>query len=139
MNSRGDRAAPGLRALLAASSLALALSGCVGVPGLDPEGEPVAVVDADAERAAAVAEMRALAETGDAMPFPDAFQSEQTARLAMRGEPRSLAEVQALEAELTLIAERRAAASDPREIAALEARARELRRLALLAGAGRLR
>jgi hypothetical protein len=125
--------------LLAASCLGLGLFGCVGVPGLDPMGEPVAVVDADPERAAAVAEMRALAETGDAMPFPDAFQSEQTARLAMRDEPRSLAEVQALEAELTLIAERRAAASDPREIAALEARARELRRLALLAGAGRLR
>jgi len=65
------------------------------------------------------------------MPFPDVYQTEQTNRLALRGEPRSVADVQAIEAELSVIAERRAATTDPREIAALEKRAKELRRLAL--------
>jgi hypothetical protein len=133
MIARVSQNTPDACALLALVCLALALSGCVGVPGLDPEEQAV-VSGGDPKRAAAVAEMRALAEAGDAMPFPDAFQAEQTARLAVRGEPRSVGEVQAIEAELTLIAERRAAASDPREIAALEARAQELRRLALVAG-----
>ena len=69
----------------------LAIAGCVGVPGLDPAGEPAAVTGVSPERAAALADMRAQAEAGDAMPFPDAYQSEQTARLALRGEPRSVA------------------------------------------------
>jgi hypothetical protein len=79
--------------------------------------------------------MRAKAEAGDKMPFPDAYQSEQTNRLALRGEPRSVAEVQAIEAEMSVIAERRAATTDPRELAALDKRAKELRRLALLSQA----
>lgn len=90
---------------------------------------------ANPERAAAVAEMRAEAEAGDHMPFPDPYQAAQSKRLALRGEPRSYAEVQAIQAELTLIAARRAAATDPGEVARLDARARELRRLALAAGA----
>jgi hypothetical protein len=49
--------------------------------------------------------------------------------LAARPEPRSLYDADAVEAELRLIAERRSAAADPAEIAALDARARELRRL----------
>jgi hypothetical protein len=87
------------------------------------------------ERAAAIAEMRAEAEAGDRMPFPDPYQAVQSRRLALRGEPRSYAEVQAIQAELTLIAARRAATTDPGEIARLDARAKELRRLALAAGA----
>lgn len=75
--------------------------------------------------------MRAKAEAGETMPFPDVYQSEQTNRLALRGEPRSVAEVEAIESELSVIAERRAKATDAREIAALDARAKELRRLAL--------
>ena len=98
---------------------------------LKPPAEPVAITSTNPERAAAIADMRAQAEAGDAMPFPDVYQTEQTNRLALRGEPRSIAEVQAIEAELTVIAERRAATTDPREIAALDKRAKELRRLAL--------
>jgi hypothetical protein len=129
--SRGNTSR--LEALVAVSSLALALSGCVGVPGLEPEGGPTPIAAASPERAAAVAEIRAQAQAGDAMAFPDAYQSAQTARLALREEPRSIAEVQAIEAELTLIAEQRAATSDAREIAALDAKAKELRRLAMAA------
>ena len=128
---RGDTSR--LAALIAASGLAFALCGCVGLPGLDPEGGPTPIAAKSPERAAAVAEIRAQAEAGEAMPFPDAYQSAQTARLALREEPRSIAEVQAIEAELTLIAERRAATSDTREIAALDAKAKELRRLAMAA------
>lgn len=99
----------------------------------------MAVAETSPERAAAIAEMRAQAAAGDQMPYPDAFQAEQTARLVVREEPRTLADVQSIEAELTLVAERRAASRDPSEIAALDERARQLRRLALAAGAGELR
>ena len=131
MISRGGGTAPRLRALIVASASALALSGCVGIPGFDPENSPTASAPSSPERAEALAEIRAQAKAGDTMPFPDAYQSVQTSRLASREEPRSIAEVQAIEAELTLIAEQRSATSDPREIAALDARAKELRRLAL--------
>ena len=77
--------------------------------------------------------MRAQAAAGDTMPYPDAFQTEQTTRLAARAEPRRSPRCEAIEAELALIAERRAASTDPSEIAALDARAAELRRLALAA------
>lgn len=115
----------------------LALAACQGVPGVDSVRQPMASAAPamSPERAAAVAEMRAMAEAGDRMPFPDAFQTEQRARLVLRSEPRSVVEVQAIEAELTVIAERRTVATDPHEIAALEARAKELRRLALAADA----
>ena len=75
-------------------------------------GRPASVAATGPERAAAVAEMRAAAEAGDQMPFPDAFQAEQTARLAARGEPPNVADVLAIQAELALIAERRAKTSD---------------------------
>ena len=98
---------------------------------LRPPPEAVAVSSTSPERAAAIADMRARAEAGDKMPFPDVYQSEQTSRLALRGEPRSVADAQAIEAQLTMIAEQRAATTDPRELAALDKRAKELRRLAL--------
>ena len=115
--------------------LSVVLAGCVGVSGLDPEAPPASVAATGPERAAAIAEMRAAAEAGDQMPFPDAFQAEQTARFAARGEPRTVEDVLAIQAELALIAERRSKTSDAREIAALDARAKELRRLALAARA----
>jgi hypothetical protein len=118
--------------LSAAALLCAATGGCLGLPDLDK----VAAVPPNATpRAAAIAEMRAEAAAGDRMPYPDAFQSEQTTRLAAREEPLSTAEVEAIQAELALITERRAATSDAREIAALEARAKELRRLVLRSGA----
>lgn len=126
-------------ALLPAFGLAAALAGCVGIPGMNPEATSAVAPATSPERAAAVAEMRARAEAGDSMPFPDVFQSAQVTRLALREEPRSVPDVQAIEAELTIIAERRAASRDATEIAALDARARELRRLALAAGKGELR
>lgn len=125
------------RAALSAPFLALLLTGCLGVPDVDQQ--EAAVTASSPERAAAIAEMRAQAAAGDQMPYPDAFQAEQTARLVLRDEPRSLGDVQEIEAELALIADRRAASNDPSEIAALDQRARQLRRLALAAGAGDLR
>jgi len=86
------------------------------------------------ERAAALAGMRAeMAAVNSTAPAESPVQ--QTMRLAGREEPRSLAEVEAIEAELALVAKRRANAG-PGEIAALEARASELRRLAAAAQAG---
>lgn len=119
-----------------ACGLLLLAGGCTAIPGHE-SSDPLVVTESGAgsagmtpERAAAVAEIRAQAEASGAQPFQDALQTEQTTRLAAREEPRSVGEVQAIEAELLLIAERRAAASDPAELAALEARARELQRLA---------
>jgi hypothetical protein len=119
-----------------AACLALFAFGCMAIPGHD-DGNPLVVTESgpgsanvSPERAAAVAEIRAQAEASEALPFPEALQSTETARLAAREEPRTVGDVQAIEAELLLIASRRAAASDPAEVAALEERARELRRLA---------
>jgi hypothetical protein len=127
------------RQILAGLCVVCGLAACTGFPGLDPYAGADAGLPADPQRAAAIAEMRAMAEAGDEMPYPDAFQREQTARLAVRAEPLGVPEVQAIEAELALIAERRAATGDAGEIAALDARARELRRLALAAGHADLR
>ena len=87
------------------------------------------------ERAAAVAQMRANATAGDILPYPDAFQREQTLRLAARPEPRSVMDSEAIQAELASIARREASAVTPQEIAALKARAAELQRLAAQAQA----
>lgn len=95
--------------------------------------------DPSPERTGAVSEMRANAEAGDAMPAPDVFQSAQTARLAARPEPKPLGDVAAIEAELADIAERERSAVAPGELAALKARAEELRRIAATARAGSLR
>src|SRR5262245_49167742 len=131
MNPQGDLSAPRFARFLGALTLAAALAGCSTLSVLRQPAEPVAVASTNPERAAVIADMRAKAEAGDAMPFPDVYQTEQTNRLALRGEPRSVGEVQAIESELSVIAERRARTTDPREIAALDARAKELRRLAL--------
>ena len=102
---------------MAAACLAVALSGCMGAPDL---GQAPIAGTVSPERAAAIAEMRAQAEAGDSMPYPDVFLAEQTARLTARVEPLPVADVQAIETELTLIAEQRALARDPSEIAALD-------------------
>jgi hypothetical protein len=120
-----------------AAGLAVALMGCMSRPDLTASTEPTVTVSP--ERAAAIAEMRAMAEAGDSMPYPDAFQTEQTARLITREEPHDVIDARAIETELALIAEQRAKARDPSEIAALDERARQLRKLALSASAGGLR
>ena len=139
MNLVSRRLVPGRRLSPLALLLAIGPAACVGSPDLDRGSDPLVVTEAGAvgyqpeqpaERAAAVAEMRASAEAGDLMPYPDAFQAAQAARLAARPEPYSVAEAEAIEAELAAIARRRAAATDPAELAALQARAEELRRLA---------
>jgi hypothetical protein len=110
------------------------LGGCLGAAergATDPlvitESSPAVASNLPQEREAVVAEIRAKAEAGQAMPFPEVGISAETERLAARPEPRSAAEVEAIEAELALIARRRALSPDPAEIAALEARARTLR------------
>jgi hypothetical protein len=133
-----NRAASGFARLLTAAALCAAMSGCFGAPDLDST-EVAVVGDMTPERAAAVAEMRAQAAAGDKMRYPDAFQTQQTARLAARGEPLTVAEVEAVQTELASIAERRAVATDAREIALLEARARELRLLVLRTGSEQVR
>jgi hypothetical protein len=85
----------------------LVLSGCMGEPRPGPRAEVSAPVE------------NAL------LPGPEVTPAE----LAARPEPRSATEVAAIEAELALIAEQRAGGVSAGEIAALEARARELRRL----------
>ena len=122
---------PALSILLAALA-----SACVGPdtdadPGVIAEpGAGPAVGEGDAERAMAVAQMRERAEGGGDLPYPDVFQREQMLRLASRPEPRGLSTVEALEAELAEIGRRQAAAVSDAELAALQARAAELRRLA---------
>lgn len=76
-----------------------------------------------------------VAEPGPAGQTPALSPTE----LAARPEPRSAAEVAAIEAELELVAKQRGGTADPREIAALEARAAELQRLAAAAAAGPIR
>jgi hypothetical protein len=123
-------------------ALGLLVSGCVGtsrLTGLPPAAAPVATAapakpGADPTREEVVAEMRAEAEQKGEAPYPDVFQTERSARLALRPEPRGVPEAQAVMAELALIAKKREAATSEREIAALEARARELQRLVDAAG-----
>ena len=135
MKSPSGRPVPAKVSLAIATGLLL--SGCVGAPDLEARDPLVVTETGSATPAAnapgrelATAEMRAAAEAGDSQPFPDVFQSAQTNALAARGEPRSVGEIAAIEAELLQIARRRASASDAAEVAALEARAQELRRLA---------
>ncbi len=125
----------------------LLLGGCLGPPDLDAGSDPLVVTEASRglpveqspTRAAVVSEMRAKAEAGDAMPAPDVFQSAQTARLAARPEPKPIGDVASVEAELAAIAERERTAVTPGELAALKARADELRRIAAAVRAGSLR
>jgi hypothetical protein len=129
VNPRRGQQAPFGATVLVVSALGLA--GCASNSLFHPPAETSVAVPANPARAAAIAEMRQQAEEGDRMPFPDAYQTEQTTRLAHRDEPRSVEDVRAVEAELTEIAARRARTTDPHELAALDARAKELLRLAL--------
>jgi hypothetical protein len=133
MNFERIRGAGAFVRFTAAAALCTALAGCFGLPDLDST-QVTPTPGMSPERAQAIAEMRAQAVAGEKMPYPDAFQREQTARLATRGEPLTISEVDAIQAELGLIAKRRAVATDAREIAALEARERELRALVLASG-----
>lgn len=117
---------------------ALLLGGCLGVPDIDSE-DPLVVTETGLqpdresqsfERQAAVAEIREQARRGDALPYPDAFQAAQTTRLAARPEPLAVASIEAIERELADVRRRRQSAVTPAEIAALQAREAELRRLA---------
>jgi hypothetical protein len=118
-------------------SAALVLSGCVGGPG-EKSTDSLVITEETAPvspaRAQAIAEMRAEVAAINERP-PAESPAEQTLRLSRRAEPRTMAEVEAIEAELALIAQRRAGAS-PSEVAALDTRAAELRRLAAAAQAG---
>jgi len=132
MNSWRIRSVPCCAAAIVAATAVL-LGGCLSAPGLNAS-DPLVVTEgaqpASPERAAAVASIRAEAQAGATQEIPDTSEAQRAASLAAREEPRSTAEVAAIEAELLLLAERRSAASDATEIAALDARARELRRLA---------
>jgi len=147
MNTGRTRRVPA-RCCLGLAALSILLAGCTGMPDIDAADDPLVVtedagVSPDAgrsqARAAAIAEMRARAAAGDAAAFPEVFQSEQSARLAARPEPRPVGGVYAIQAELTELARRRQAAQSAAEIAELDRRAAELRRLAEQAGAGGLR
>jgi hypothetical protein len=116
------RAAAGLLA----GALALACGGCFGVPDIEA-GAPAAGAVPATPRDRAIAEMHAEAVAGDRMPYPSTVQANRAA-LAARSEPLSTQQVEAIQTELSLIAAKRAQTSDAKEIAALDARARELRR-----------
>ena len=118
--------------------LALALGGCLAVPDVDSD-DPLVVTesgvqpdpaDQSPERRAALAEIRAKARQGDALPYPDPFQAAQTARLVARPEPLPVRSIEAIEAELAEVRRLQQSAVTPAEIAALRAREAELRRLA---------
>jgi hypothetical protein len=111
-----------------ASAGLLALSACAPGPDTADLGPPVA---ADARRSAAVAEMRAKAESVETSPYP----SVASQRSSAFPPPQSVADVAAQQAELELLAKRRSGAVSAAELSRLEARAVELRRLAQAANA----
>ena len=127
MNFRRSRAVPHL-AITSALCLALTLGACRG-PDLSPgTGSLVAgQAPVSPERVAAVAEMRRRGDAADALPYPGAFQAEQTKRLAARQEPRRGPDAAAIQAELAALAVLRQAATTPEEIAELRLREAELR------------
>ncbi len=132
--------------LLAAGGMVLVLAGCMGQPNLDSSADTRVVTAADApspdvtpERAAVVAEMRGRAEMVEATAYPDAFRGGRTRELAARPEPRSVSDVAAIQAELAAIARQKQGQVSPQELALLEARARELRRLAAQSQPGTIR
>jgi len=107
----------------------LALFACAPGPDTGDLAPPVA---ADARRSAAVAEMRAKAESADTSPYPSIAPQQSSAFPP----PQSVADIAAQQAELELLAKRRSGAVSAAELARLEARAVELRRLAQAANAG---
>jgi hypothetical protein len=138
MNLQRSLRGPG-PAELVAITLALLLAGCFGPPKTGIASDSLVVTEVEQglaldaadspERAAARTEIRRQAAAAEALPDPNGDQAGSMSHLAARPEPRSVAEVRAIEAELALVAERRASATDAAEIAALEERAEELRRL----------
>lgn len=125
---------------LAAACLTVPLGGCFGP---DLASQPLVASEPGApppspERVAAVAEIRARGDAADDLPYPDAFQAEQTARLAARPEPRPASDVADIEAELAAIAQLQQTATTPEEIAELQARADALRRKSAADQAGRV-
>jgi hypothetical protein len=80
--------------------------------------------------------MREKGAAAESAGFPPAFQADRTRRFAAREEPRAVFEAEAIEAELAAIGARPENLSSPGEIAAMEARAKELRRLRAEAQAG---
>jgi hypothetical protein len=119
--------------------MALGFVVCACTPDLEQSADALVVTETGVvgysgpqspERAAAVAEMRQNAEAGVLLPYPDVFRTEQVVRLAARPEPRPLSQAEAIAAELAAIARRQSGAISQQELAALEARAAELRRLA---------
>lgn len=134
MNPGRSLLVPAMRASIA-SGLLLIAGSCLGPPDLETGSDPLVVTETQAsasvspERAAAVAEMRNKAEAAESVAYPPAFQAERTRRFAAREEPRAVREAEAIEGELSALAAGRANASSPGEIAAMEARAAELRRL----------
>ena len=146
MNTIASRRVPPATTLVVGALLAVAvgaLGGCIGGRGINtvsgPGMDPAVVANAPTApqspaRIEAVADMRARAEADDKAPFPDVFQSARLAELASRGEPRPVGEVKSVQAELSEIARRRQAATDPAELAALKAREAKLRRLAATKG-----
>jgi hypothetical protein len=141
MNPGRSRLVPSFAVALAFGGLAVPLGGCFGP---DLASQPLVASEPGAapptpERVAAVAEIRAKGDAADNLPYPDAFQAEQTARLAVRPEPRPASDVAGIEAELAAIALLQENASTAEERAELQARADALRRKAAEDQAGRVR
>ena len=132
---------PAVRASIAAGLLLVAGS-CLGPPDLDTGSDPLVVTEAatgkavSPERAAAIAEMREKGAAAESAGYPPAFQTDRTRRFAAREEPRAVSEAEAIERELATVAAQRKNLASPDEIAAMEARAAELRRLRAQAQAG---
>jgi hypothetical protein len=137
MKSGEGRLVPASLSMVAGLLLAFPLGGCMAVPDVDSD-DPLVVTEAGVqpdpdqspERRAAVAEMRAKARQGDALPYPDAFQAARTAQLAARPEPLPVRSIAAIEAELAEVVRRQQGAVTPAELAALRAREAQLRLLA---------
>jgi hypothetical protein len=119
MNIRRSRPVPLFA--ICALGLAVALGSCRG-PDLSPGAAPLVAGQppVSPERAAAIAEMRRRGEASDTLPYPGAFQAEQTKRLAARQEPRRRPDAAAIEAELAALAVLRQAATTPEELAELD-------------------
>lgn len=130
MNPKKRRLVPNATVLAALAPGLLPLLGCV--PG--PEATPVvAAPPMSASRAAVVADMRAKAELADLATYP----SVAAPSAGTFPHPQSVEDVAAQQAELELLAaRRRGSLVSAAELARLEARAAELRRLARAAKAG---
>ena len=141
MNPGRSRPVPRLAAALLLACLAPLLAGCFG-PDLDPAAPMIAKPGApppSPERVAAVAEIRQRSSAADDLPYPDAYQAQQSARLAARVEPRPASDAAEIEAELAAIAQLQQTASTPEERAELQMRADALRLRAAEDQAGRIR